>query len=339
MHPKLSVCIPVYNSEPYLSFCLESVANQTFSDYEIVLVSDGSEGKNEQGQNCKQIVKSFCKNHKKIKVNFIQNSKNLGTLETRRTLIFKSKGQFIFFLDSDDFIHPDALESVYLAAIENNAEIVQGKILSGSFPENSISGFLESFEVAQKQKLTAIHIGVLENREIFTNIFIEKKVASCLCGKLISRELLLNAYDKIPFAKLSLQEDLLVMFFASLQKNKYIGLDTVIYYYRLTSGMTSGKTINELATWELHCSVASVYHIILTFINENKDLFTELETAFFQQLTRLAVRFSLSSLHTQVTPSLRPQARQMLNEYWGKGLVDRIENQMKEEMKNKSFEK
>lgn len=338
-HPSISICIPVYNTEEYLEFCLESVANQTFSDYEIVLVNDGSSGVNSEGKNCKEIVKHFHKKHRKIKITYLENSKNLGLFETRRNAIYHSSGEYILTLDSDDFLSPDALVLLSVEAKKNNPDIIQGQILGGQFLNNAISGDYKDFILDKNQKFEFNHIGILNETEVFDYCFEKYKISLVLLAKMIRKELLLEVFNQIPMTRCNLAEDMLSLFFVFTKAKKYVGIPNKIYYYRQSTGMTSSKSITTLNQWEMTCSAASAYTIILTKINENKELYSQNSIEVIQRMAKRKIADALFSLHTQVTPSLRPQARQMLNEYWGKGLVDRIENQMKEEMKNKSFEK
>ena len=112
----ISVCIPVYNSEKYLLKCLESLANQTFKDFEVIVIDDCSSGTNESGWNCKKICKVFSK-QTKFKVLYYRSYRKLGCLESRRNATYHAKGDYIFFLDSDDSLKPECLEKLYKCEI------------------------------------------------------------------------------------------------------------------------------------------------------------------------------------------------------------------------------
>lgn len=337
--PLFSICIPVYNTEEYLEFCLESVANQTFSDYEIVLVNDGSSGVNSEGKNCKSIVKHFQKKHRKIKITYLENSKNLGLFETRRNAIYHSKGEYILVLDSDDFLSQNTLELFSEIVNENKPDIVQCQIFEGSFSNNAVSGKYESFILSEQPKYRTSYSGVLLGSDVFDYCFLKYEISAILIGKLIKRDILVDVFNDIPMTCCNLAEDLLSIFFILTKTKKYVGIEDKLYYYRRTTGMTAEKKITSLEQWEMKCSAASAYTIIYTYMQEHKDDYSQDVFTIIQNLSKKVIVTSIYDLYTQVTPSLRPQARQMLNEYWGKGLVDRIEIQMKNEMKNKSFEK
>lgn len=113
--PKISVLIPVYNVEPFLKRCLDSVVNQTFADYEVVLVDDGSS--DGSGQICDEYA------HKYAFVKVYHNP-NQGISATREFALQCASGEYIQFVDSDDWIELDMLEVMYKKALEENADVV-----------------------------------------------------------------------------------------------------------------------------------------------------------------------------------------------------------------------
>lgn len=112
---KISVIIPIYNVEEYLEECINSVINQTFKDIEIICINDGSP------DNSEKIVKKLAKKDKRIK--YISKN-NEGLSATRNRGVEESAGEYIYFLDSDDYIEPDTLETCYNYAKENELEVV-----------------------------------------------------------------------------------------------------------------------------------------------------------------------------------------------------------------------
>ncbi len=113
-NPAISLVIPVYNVEKYLKKALESVQNQTFKNFEVIMVDDGSTDKSVD------IIKEFCKNNE----NFVFiTQENKGPAAARNTALKACRGDYIGFMDSDDYLEPEFLESLYNAATENNADI------------------------------------------------------------------------------------------------------------------------------------------------------------------------------------------------------------------------
>ena len=100
--PEISVIVPIYRTEEYLSLCVESVLAQTFTDYEVLLVDD------ESPDNCPKICDLYALKDNRIRV---IHQKNGGLSSARNTGLAHAKGRYIYFLDSDDYISPDLLET------------------------------------------------------------------------------------------------------------------------------------------------------------------------------------------------------------------------------------
>lgn len=114
--PFFSVSIPVYNVEGWLPFCIESVLSQSFDDYEIILVNDGST------DSSLSICEDYAERHKE-RIRVI-NQHNQGLLGARRTAIRAARGLVLVFLDSDDALRSDALELIHSAFLENDVDLV-----------------------------------------------------------------------------------------------------------------------------------------------------------------------------------------------------------------------
>ncbi|MBQ9034915.1 MAG: glycosyltransferase family 2 protein [Alphaproteobacteria bacterium] len=116
--PDISVIIPIYNVGLYLPRCLESVQRQTFKNIEIICINDGST------DNSAEILQQYAATDERIK---IITQANKGLAAARNIGIENAGGKYIFFLDSDDYLHPQALDILYRAAKVNNAPIVVGE--------------------------------------------------------------------------------------------------------------------------------------------------------------------------------------------------------------------
>ncbi len=116
---KVSVIIPVYNVENYLKECLDSVVNQTLSDIEIICINDGST------DNSLAILETYKNSDERVKVFSEDNS---GQSVARNLGLKNSSGQYIYFIDSDDYIELNMLEELYNNAVSNNSDIVVSKI-------------------------------------------------------------------------------------------------------------------------------------------------------------------------------------------------------------------
>lgn len=113
--PKFSVIIPVYNTEEYLSQCLESVINQSLKDIEIICINDGS------SDNSLKIMQQYADADKRI---IILNQKNCGLATSRNNALKIVRGEYCDFLDADDFLVPDALEKLYNYAVKHDLDML-----------------------------------------------------------------------------------------------------------------------------------------------------------------------------------------------------------------------
>lgn len=111
----VSIIIPIYNVEKYLRRCLDSVLNQTFTDWEAICVNDGSP------DNSMEIIKEYAAKDSRFK---IVDKKNGGLSDARNAGMKVATGEYILYLDSDDFIHPQTLEITHFLAKRDDSDIV-----------------------------------------------------------------------------------------------------------------------------------------------------------------------------------------------------------------------
>ena len=102
--PIISVIVPVYNVEPYLTRCLDSILVQTFSDFELLLVDDGS------SDCCGAICDTYAQKDSRVRV---YHQTNAGVSHARNTGLDHARGQYVVFVDSDDYVLPGYLHSLY----------------------------------------------------------------------------------------------------------------------------------------------------------------------------------------------------------------------------------
>lgn len=156
--PKVSVIIPVYNVEQYLKECLDSVINQTLKDIEIICVNDSST------DNSLEILEKFSNNDERIK---IISHENKGLSATRNVGIKNASGEYIFFLDSDDYIDAKILEYLVINAQETKADIIcsntivftkdqDNKIIEKK--TNKLKKYFAAKSIVQQRKITIDNI-------------------------------------------------------------------------------------------------------------------------------------------------------------------------------------
>lgn len=126
--PLVSVIIPVYKVEEELGRCVDSVLSQTMADIEVILVDDGSP------DGCPQICDDYARKDRRVKV--IHKS-NGGLSDARNHGLDKATGDYVMFVDSDDYIEPDSCERLYRSAIDSDADMVIGDWLVSPGPDKS----------------------------------------------------------------------------------------------------------------------------------------------------------------------------------------------------------
>ena len=113
--PKVSIIVPVYNVEKYLNRCIQSLLNQTLKDIEIIMVDDGSPDR------CPQMCDNYAKKDNRIKVIHKQNA---GLGYARNSGLEIATGEYIAFVDSDDFVNSQMYETLYNNAVSTKADVV-----------------------------------------------------------------------------------------------------------------------------------------------------------------------------------------------------------------------
>lgn len=222
MQEKISVIIPVYNVEKYISKCLDSILNQTYKNIEIIIVNDGSTDKS--GLICDE----YAKKDSRIKV--IHKS-NGGVSSARNLGIDNSSGEYIGFIDPDDYIDKRMYENLYSSIKKENSEIA---ISSFSYV---ISGKEESQDISNK-KLT------FNKDEAISNYFDNTYPFNCsfLWNKLFKKDL----FDEIRLnTKILVQEDteIMIKLYNRSKKISYIGQP--LYFYELRSESATSDKISR----------------------------------------------------------------------------------------------
>lgn len=219
---KVSVIIPVYNTEKYLSKCLNSVINQSLKEIEIIVINDCST------DNSLKIIEEFVKKDNRIVL--INNENNKGVSTSRNIGIKFATGEYISMIDSDDWIEKEMLKEMYEMCKKEEADIV-------------ITDFYENYGEQIK------YIQDQETKNDFTNIdYIENlcliKGYSSLWNKLLKRELFINNNINLP-AGIIMGEDLCTLIKLYFLSKKTIKLNQGYYHYVYNdNSVTKAKTIN-----------------------------------------------------------------------------------------------
>ena len=255
MKPKVSVIIPVYNAEDYVGQCIESLRNQTLQDIEIICVDDDSK------DSSPEIIKQFCIEDPRVKGYFFTESRS--AMGARSQGVAMAQGEYILFLDSDDYLEPDACEALYQKITEENVDILHftSKIENcADLPEKRIE---------MNEKLLEPFRGRLQGDEIFTACFSEKKYGFTLWNKLFRASLCRQAFSCISSGYLPKAQDLYTYFAIAFFAESYLGWKSQPYHHYCFGRGVTGSRMN-LGNFERYCRQADIIQALKKFCKEQK---------------------------------------------------------------------
>jgi len=264
--PKVSVIIPVYNVEEYLVECLESVINQTEKDLEIICVEDCST------DSSLKILQEYAKKDERIII--LQNEVNSGLSVTRNNGLAIAKGEYILFVDSDDFIVPNLLEKTI--NLSNGVDFVLFDY--SSFNEN---------KMAFENEESLLPDGFFTSNDYFLKAVCQNCLKLAPCDKLYRTDFLKE--NNIMFIPGIVYEDILFTFFCMLKAKNVYCINEKLYVYRkrANSIMTS-----ELSEKNIKDHFFSLYEASSVFVESDFSEETNVVIEkFIQRILRDYIRF------------------------------------------------
>lgn len=217
--PLISVIVPVYKVEEYLDRCVDSIINQTYKNLEIILVDDGSP------DNCPKMCDGYAKKDKRIKV---IHKKNGGLSDARNIGIDNSKGDYLTFIDSDDYVELNYIEFLYNLMVKYDADISMGKqyVRYSNKVINTGSGYLYDN---------------LTKAEIFEKLMYGEDFDVSAWSKLYKRKL----FSDIKYPVNRLFEDSATTYKLIDKANKSVMKSEPIYNYIIRDGSITNSVFNE----------------------------------------------------------------------------------------------
>lgn len=245
---KLSYIVPVYKVEKYLEECIESILSQSMDDYEIILVDDGSPDA------CPEICDRYAEKYpEKIRVVHKENS---GPANTRNVGLSMAKGDYIFFIDSDDFLKEDRVKELYEKAVEYDADVLQ----TSYYALDESSG-KENFVKAS-----------FETNKLLTHADMEKELCYASSERrivfawrnLFKREFLLK--NNIVFEeKLRMVEEVPFNLEALVKAERFVAVDIPVLCYRVRNdSLQRQKYVPDYDKW-----LYSQWSLKLKYYSEN----------------------------------------------------------------------
>lgn len=217
---QISIIVPIYNVEKYLDKCVMSILGQTFKNFELILIDDGSQ------DSSGAICDSYLKKDSRIKV---IHKKNGGLSSARNEGLKIAKSKYVAFIDSDDWIENNMYEKLYNIAEQNDADIVQCKYVKAD-DEN-----------VKKDIQADGNINFISNIEALENLYNERYIETVVTWNKIYKRLL---FENIQFPEGKIHEDEFTVYKILYKAKKIALLDEGLYYYRQNPNSIMNREFN-----------------------------------------------------------------------------------------------
>ena len=241
LNEKISVIVPIYNSEKYLNQCLKSISNQRYENIEVLMVNDGSTDNSA----------SICRDYEQSDKRFILiDKKNGGSCSARNVGLKYVSGSYVSFIDSDDYIDPNFLSILHSMIALSGAQIAQC-----NFRNNSYKEFPDWKD------------NTLENKEII-KAFLDGEICNRIMNKLYRTEVIKDVF--FPEDR-CVKEDAYWTAMVLKKCNRFISTSEAYYYYRIINQSLSHRRMNQVEKCGSYRNDLDKMKIILSVIPQNEN--------------------------------------------------------------------
>lgn len=282
MNPTVSIIVPVYNAEHTIGRCIESILNQEYADFELLLVNDGST------DSSGSICDSYAAQDARVRV---LHKENTGVSDTRNTALDQAKGTYLQFLDSDDWITPDATSSLVRSAESGSCDLVVSDFYRVVGERVSQKGDIDDDSVMTREEYAA---HMMENPADF--------YYGVLWNKLYRRSIV-EAHHLRMDPEISWCEDFMFNLEYIRYAETFRALQVPIYYYVKTKGSLANQSLTISKTVKMKLTVFEYYQRFFKSVLDEEEY----------EKSRLKVyRFLLDAAGDgSVPPSLLPNSRKL----------------------------
>ena len=227
-YPKISLIIPVFNQEKYIEECLKSIENQSFKDFEAILVNDASTDKTFE------IFKNKFEKDRRFKV--VTYKENKGTSQARKDAVLLSKGDFVMFVDPDDSLHVDALKIAYDAIKKEKVDILQfgTNVIDCGVNPNALATFVRNCEPFN---------GKIKEDTLFFKCFEEKLFNFNLWNKIYNGDMARRAFSCVTDGYYPKAQDFYGFVLMAFFSRTYASINEKLYNYYFGRGITGKRSI------------------------------------------------------------------------------------------------
>ena len=249
---KISIIIPVHNTETYLEECLKSAVNQTLRDIEIICIDDASTDASGI------ILKKYKNSDKRIRI--ITYNTNKSASQARKDGVFVASGKYIMFMDSDDTLESTACEYLFNKIEDEKVDILQFGTYVDSLP-NVKSSSIEFFNRFVKPCTWHLY-----GKDVFDACFSDRKYRFNLWNKIYKSELCKKAFSFIEDGSFPKAQDLYAYFIIAWFAESYYGIEDKFYHYKYGAGITGGGKKGSVQTIRRHCTQRKVAEKLKEFL-------------------------------------------------------------------------
>ena len=265
MNKKISIIVPIYNMEQYLERCLLSLIHQDYQNLEIILINDGSTDNSI----------NICNKYKKIDNRIIViNKAHSGLSDTRNIGIKKATGDYIGFVDSDDYIDKDMFKNLIEGAEKYQCEI-------------SMCDLVETYNPNEKAKRDPLNYIKMNKKQALEQLLYDKNIGNYVIDKLFSKTL----FDNISFPIGKLYEDISTTYKLFIKANNIIYIPTTMYYYY----QRSDSIVNNITRKSILDYINAVFERYYDL--KNNYNFSNLYTVY--SLVNVVIKMSIWSIKIQ----------------------------------------
>lgn len=283
--PLISVIVPIYNVEEYLKRCVESIQQQSYKNLEIILVDDGSPDK------CGEMCDMFCEGDKRVRV---IHQLNGGLSAARNTGINNAKGEYLIFIDSDDYISYDMIEKLYEALERHAAEI-------------AVCGYDLVYEGGNVEKTTfnqESEVQVLTGTEATKRLMNDLEPTMVVAWNKLTK---ISLWRTMRFPVGKQHEDDFTTYRLLYQADKVVLINEQLYHYFQRANSIIGRGFSEKSLHKVEAYNESRSY----FRNKDKGLFQRASNLVLVMNKRCCIEAMKSNLENkhEVVKNLRKEGR------------------------------
>lgn len=295
----VSVIVPAYNVEKYLEKCINSIINQTYSNLEIILIDDGSPDK------CGIICDEYAKKDKRIKV---IHQKNAGLSAARNTGIENANGKYISFVDSDDYLSNDYIETLYNLLVKTDSDVSAVNYLRvNEDDDNPIRNITAKNE----------NVIIYENKDVVKEMLIKKTFQNIVWNKLYKREIIGNHR----FPKGINYEDIYFSYEVLTEAKKIAYTNRECYFY-----LKRESSISRVSSEK---NLLDFLYVVFYKYNGIKNRFPDLELyncyAFYQSILAISLVYTKGDNKYESVESGVKKGIEIINEFITKNEIQFID--------------